>query len=77
MDLPEKAVRALEVLRRDGRALRFGVDEICHSRRYRLSVRYRGEDGADVRLGLVYSEDREGLAELGDRLHAEEGARSS
>lgn len=70
MDLPEKAARALEVLRRDGRALRFGVDEICHSRRYRLSVRYRGSDGDEVRVGLLYSEDREGLEALGLQLTA-------
>jgi len=74
MDLPEKAARALEVLRRDGRALRFGVDEICHSGRYRLSVRYRGSDGGEVRLGLLYSEDREGLEALGVRLRAPAGA---
>lgn len=70
MDLPEKAVRALEVLRRDGRALRFTVDEVCDSGRYRLSVRYHGADGYDVRVGLLYSEDREGLETLGARLRA-------
>jgi hypothetical protein len=70
VDLPERAARALEALRRDRRVLRFGVDEICHSGRYRLSVRYRGSDGGEVRLGLVYSQDREGLEALGARLAA-------
>ncbi len=70
MELPEKAARALEVLRRDGRALRFGVDEVCHSGRFRLSVRYRGPDGHDTRVGLVYSEDRQGLEALGAPLAA-------
>ncbi len=68
MDLPEKAARALEILRRDGRALRFGVDEICDSGRYRLSVRYHGTEGDEVRLGLLYSEDREALEVLRARL---------
>lgn len=70
MDLPEKAARALEVLRRDGRALRYGVEEVCHTGRYRLSVRYRAADGNEVRLGLLYSEDREGLEALLVRLPA-------
>jgi len=70
MDLPEKAARALEVLRRDGRALRYGVEEVCHTGRYRLSVRYRAAEGNEVRLGLLYSEDREGLEALLARLPA-------
>jgi hypothetical protein len=70
MDLPEKAALALEVLRRDGRALRFGVEEVCHSGRYRLSARYKAAEGDEVRLGLLYSEDREGLEALGARLAA-------
>ncbi len=68
MELSEAAARALEVVRRDGRDLRFGVDEICHSGRWRLSVRYRAADGEEVRLGLLYSEDREALERLGATL---------
>ncbi len=68
MELTETAARALEVVRRDGRDLRFVVDEICHSGRWRLSVRYRAGDGEEVRLGLLYSEDREALARLGAAL---------
>jgi hypothetical protein len=70
MNLPEQAARALDVVRRDGRELRFVVDEICHSQRYRLSVRYKGGDGGEVRLGLLYSPDRDGLEALGVRLAA-------
>ncbi len=70
MELPDKAAEALAVLRRDGRPLRFVVDEICHTDRHRLSVRYRSADGDEVRLGLLYSEDRQGLEALGVRLAA-------
>ncbi len=70
MDLPDQAARALDVVRRDGRALRFVVDEICHSQRYRLSVRYQGADGGEVRLGLLYAADKDGLEALGARLAA-------
>jgi hypothetical protein len=70
MDLPERAARALEVLRRDGRALQYRVEEVCDSGRYRLSARYRAADGDEVRLGLVYSEDRDGLEALRARLAA-------
>jgi hypothetical protein len=68
MDLPEKAARALGVLRRDGRALRYTVEEVCHTGRHRLSVRYLADDGNEVRLGLLYSDDREGLEALRGRL---------
>ncbi len=64
MQLPERAARALDVVRRDGRDLRFEVEKICHSERYRLSVRYRSASGNDVRLGLLYSEDRAALEAL-------------
>ena len=70
MELPDQAARALEVVRRDARELRFVVDEICHSERYRLSVRYRAKDGDEVRLGLLYSPDKAGLEALGAKLAA-------
>ncbi len=70
MELSEGAARALEVVRREGSDLRFVVDEICHSGRWRLSVRYRAADGGEVRLGLLYAEDREALEALGARLGA-------
>jgi hypothetical protein len=70
MELPERAARALEVLRREGRELRFDVARVCESQRYRLSARYRSEAG-EVRLGLVYSEDEEALEALRRRLDAQ------
>jgi hypothetical protein len=74
MELPERAALALEVLRREGRELRFEVARVCESSRYRLSARYRSDRGEE-RLGLVYSEDREALEALRARLGAERGAR--
>ncbi len=68
MELTDTAVRALAVVRRDGRDLRFPVDEICHSHRFRLSVRYRAPSGEEIRLGLLYSEDRAALEALGAAL---------
>ncbi len=70
MDLPDLAGRALDVVRRDGRDLRFEITEICHSDRFRLSVRYLARGGEEVRLGLLYSTDRAGLEQLGARLAA-------
>ena len=71
MELPAPAARALAVVRRDGRELAYGVDEICHSRRFRLSVRYRDAAGEARRLGLLYSEDRAALEALGAALARE------
>jgi hypothetical protein len=70
MELPDKAAGALAVLRRDGRAVRFAVEEVCHTGRYRLSARYRSAEGDEVRLGLVYAEDQEALEGLCARLAA-------
>jgi hypothetical protein len=64
MELSDQARRALEVVRRDGRDLRFEVSEICKADRYRLSVRYRDAGGEELRLGLHYSPDREALDAL-------------
>jgi hypothetical protein len=76
MRLSDKALEALDVVRREGRALRYVVDEICHSSRYRLSVRYQAPAGGEIRLGLLYSADRVALEELGERLAAGETPRS-
>ena len=67
MRLPESAELALAALRRRGLATSLAVEQVCHSGRYRLSVRYRGEAG-EVRVGLAYSEDREALEQLRERL---------
>jgi hypothetical protein len=72
--LSDQAERALAIVRRDGRAIRFVVDEICHSSRYRLSVRYQRPEGDEVRLGLVYSEDRAALEALGRELASAGGS---
>jgi hypothetical protein len=70
VELTDTAARALAVVRRDGRELRFAVDEICHSERYRLSVRYRAPSGEEVRLGLLYGTDEAALLALGEALAA-------
>ena len=72
MELTDLAARALAAVRRDGRDLRFEVTEICHSSRFRLSVRYRAPEGAEQRVGLLYSEDRDALESLRSRLAAGE-----
>ncbi|WP_176068267.1 hypothetical protein [Anaeromyxobacter diazotrophicus] len=71
MELPETAARALATVRRDGADLSFPVDEICHSKRFRLSVRYRAPSGEPIRLGLLYAEDRAALEALARALAAE------
>lgn len=77
MELPDQAARALEVIRRDGRDLRFEVAKICESTRYRLSVHYRPPHGGEFRLGLLYSEDREALERLRDALAVPSAGASS
>lgn len=72
MELPDQAARALEVVRRDGRDLRYEVARICESDRYRLSVRYQPSAGGEFRLGLLYSEDRAALERLREALAAAE-----
>ncbi len=74
MELTDQASRALEVVRRDGQDLRYEVTEICHAKRYRLSVRYRAPSGDEVRLGLIYATDRDALEALAAQLSG--GARS-
>jgi hypothetical protein len=71
MELPEKAAQALAVVRREGQDVRFEVKKGCEDPRYRLSVRYRSRQGNEIRLGLLYSEDRAGLLALLERLRAE------
>ena len=83
VELPDQARRALDALEESARDLRFEVAEICHSGRWRLSVHYRdgrvGAAGAgELRLGLLYSSDRDGLLGLRQRLaeaEAEAGRR--
>ena len=77
MELTEQARRALEVVRRDGRDLRYEVSEICKAQRYRLSVHYTSPSGEEIRLGLLYSSDRSSLEALGTELGAGGGSPSA
>ncbi|BDG10486.1 hypothetical protein [Anaeromyxobacter paludicola] len=68
MELSSQAAQALDVVRRTGAELTYEVTEICHSKRWRLSVRWVAGSGERQRLGLLYSEDRAGLEALRERL---------
>jgi hypothetical protein len=68
MTLPEQAARAVETVRREGSDVRFEVAKVCGDARWRLSVRYVGRAGDEVRLGLLYSPDRPALEALRDEL---------
>ena len=71
MQLPDPAARALDALRRDARAVRFEIKKACEQERWRLKACYRGADGAEVQLGLLWSEDQAGLEGLRRRLEEE------
>ncbi len=68
MDLPDSAARALDTLRLQGRGLRFEVAKLCGEERHRLSVRYLDAESREVRLGLLYDEDKAALERLRERL---------
>jgi D-serine deaminase-like pyridoxal phosphate-dependent protein len=68
MELPEQAARALAVVQKDGRELRYVIEHMCDSPKHRLSVRYRNAAGEELRLGLLWSEDRAALDALRERL---------
>jgi hypothetical protein len=74
MQLPEHAARALEVVRREGRGVRFEIRKACEQERWRLKVCYvPTAGGAESQLGLVWSEDLAGLEALRRRLEEEIG----
>ncbi len=74
MQLPEQAVRALDVVRRDGRGVRYEIKKACEQERWRLKVCYRtSADGGEVQVGLLWSDDREGLEALKRTLEEERG----
>jgi len=74
MELPEQAVRALEVVRRDGRGVRFEIKKACEQERWRLKLCYAAPGGAgEVQVGLLWSDDREGLEALKRKLEEESG----
>ncbi len=71
MQLPETAARALEVVRREGRGVRFEIKKACEQERWRLKMCYAGPSGAEVQLGLLWSEDLDGLEALKRKLEEE------
>jgi len=72
MDLPPDAARALDEVRRTGSGVRFEIRKACEQERWRLKVCYRtGQDGGEVQLGLLWSEDLPGLEALRRRLEGE------
>lgn len=73
MQLPEQAVRALEVVRRDGRGVRFEIKKACEQERWRLKVCYEDRAGGEVQVGLLWSEDQSGLEALKRKLEEECG----
>jgi len=73
MQLPEQAVRALEVVRRDGRGVRFEIRKACEQERWRLKVCYVAGGGGEVEVGLLWSDDQAGLEALKRKLEEECG----
>jgi hypothetical protein len=76
MQLPEHAARALDVVRREGRGVRFEIKKACEQDRWRLKVCYDAPDalasGAkEVELGLLWAEDLAGLEALKRKLEEE------
>jgi hypothetical protein len=76
MQLPEHAVRALEVVRREGRGVRFEIKKACEQERWRLKVCYGTPDASaggakEVQLGLLWAEDLAGLEALKRKLEEE------
>jgi hypothetical protein len=73
VELPADAARALDVVRRTGREVRFEIRKACEQERWRLKVCWHPADGGrETELGLLWSEDRGGLEDLRERL--EKGA---
>jgi hypothetical protein len=76
MQLPENAARALEVVRREGRGVRFEIKKACEQERWRLKVCYDAPDALgrgtkEVQLGLLWAEDLAGLEALKRKLEEE------
>jgi hypothetical protein len=76
MQLPEHAARALEVVRREGRGVRFEIRKACEQERWRLKVCYGAPDTRaggtkEVQLGLLWAEDLAGLEALKRKLEEE------
>ncbi|WP_242345591.1 hypothetical protein [Anaeromyxobacter terrae] len=81
LSLPDEAAAALESLRRTGKDVRFEIKKACEQERWRLKALYDvvDEDGAPPRtihLGLLWSDDRQGVRDLKDRLERGESGRA-
>lgn len=80
MDLPETAARALASVRERAGRVRFEIRKACQQERWRLKVCYLlagAEEGTpETQLGLLWSEDREGLQALRRRLEAGQDGRA-
>ena len=80
MDLPETAAQALAAVRARAASLRFEVKKACEQERWRLKVCYRPrgapEGEPETRVGLLWSEDLEGLESLRRRLESGEDGRA-
>jgi hypothetical protein len=75
VELSREAVAAVEAVRRKGRNVRFEIKKACEQERWRLKVLYEATDPVTgeehtVHMGLLWSEDHEGLVALRDRLSA-------
>ena len=51
--------------------VRFEIRKACEQERWRLKVCYAGPDGAEVHVGLLWTEDRDGLVALKRALEEE------
>lgn len=74
VSLPPEAQEALAAVLRNGRILRFEVRKACEQERWRLKVVYApagGDEAAPIQLGLLWSEDRDGVRALARALRAE------
>ena len=72
MLLPENAARALEVVRRENRGVRFEIKKACEQERWRLKVCYApATGGGEAQVGLLWSEDLAGLEALKTKLEEE------
>ncbi len=81
MDLPEAAARALVAVRARGGTLRFEIKKACEQERWRLKVCWipvgASAGTMETQLGLLWSEDLEGLEALRRRLESGQDGRGT
>lgn len=80
MDLPETAAKALAAVRARGGSVRFEVKKACEQERWRLKLCYLPPDApagtSETQVGLLWSEDLEGLEALRRRLESGQDGRT-